>query len=65
MRIVDRIIEGVIVFVIAFAVSAVVSGLWNLAAHDLFAIDWESSFRLGIILGIVTPLANSRRGRGK
>ena len=65
MKLVDMLMEGVVTFIIAFTVSAAVSGLWNVLAHGFFAVDWESSFRLGIILGIVSPWVISRGGRSK
>jgi len=64
MRFLDMLMEGIITFIIAFVVSAVVSGLWAMMAHGGFSVDWESSFRLGIILGIISPWVISRRNRG-
>lgn len=63
MKIIDMLMEGLVTFVIAFVVSAAVSGLWNAAAHGFFSVDWESSFRLGVILGIISPWVISRGGR--
>jgi len=64
MKMMSRILEGFVTFVIAFVISVIVSGLWNTAAHGFFSVDWESSFRLGIILGIISPWVISR-GRDK
>lgn len=53
--------EFIIVFILAFVVSAIVSLLWNLIAHGTTIVDWGSSLRLGIILGIIAPWIISRR----
>jgi len=52
--------EFIIVFILVFVVSAVVSLLWNLLAHDSTVVDWGSSLRMGIILGIIAPWIISR-----
>ena len=46
-----------ITFILALVVSAAVSWLWSLAVHGNGVVDWESSFRLAVILGLVIPLA--------
>jgi hypothetical protein len=46
----------VVTFVLAFIVSAIVSYLYALIAHGEGVVDWESSVRLGLILGIALPL---------
>ncbi|MGB8953021.1 MAG: hypothetical protein WCC06_10210 [Candidatus Aminicenantales bacterium] len=48
-------VEFVVVFVLAFIVSVGVSLLWNIVAHGSYVVDWASSVRLGIILGILAP----------
>ena len=51
---IDKVItEFLIAFILVFVVSAIVSLLWNLIAHSSTVIDWGSSLRLGIILGII------------
>ena len=60
MKAVKIITEFIIIFVLTFVVSAMVSLLWNLIAHGSTIIDWGSSLRLGIILGIITPWIISR-----
>ena len=48
-------------FVIAFAVTVVVTFVWNLVVHGTSGVDWKTSFRLAIILGIVLPLTKGFR----
>ena len=55
MKVGKVITEFIVAFILAFIVSAVVSLLWNIIAHDSMVVDWGSSLRLGIILGIITP----------
>lgn len=43
-------------FLITLIVALVVTYLWNLIIHNSGLIDWETSFRLAIILGIVFGL---------
>ena len=45
-------------FVVTFVVSAVVSYLYSLAFHGEGVVDWESSIRFGIILGIALPIVS-------
>jgi hypothetical protein len=45
-------------FVVTGAVAIVVTLLWNLIAHGSAAVDWATSFRLAIILGIALPTVN-------
>ena len=45
--------EFTLVFALVFVVTGAVSFLWSLTIHGSGAVDWESSVRLGIILGIV------------
>lgn len=48
--------EFVIAFAAALGVAVIVTYLWNLIARGAGAFDWETSFRLAIIFGIVLPL---------
>ncbi|GAB4379399.1 MAG: hypothetical protein Kow0042_28760 [Calditrichia bacterium] len=49
-------ISFVVIFCLAFGVSLLVSFLYNFIAHGEGIIDWEVSFRNGIVLGIIFPL---------
>ena len=55
--------EFIVAFILAFVVSAIVSLLWNLIAHGTTGVDWGSSLRMGIILGIITPWIIARGSR--
>ncbi len=57
------IVDIVIVFSVTLVTSMVVSALWNLAARRTTAIDWETSFRFAIVLGIIVPWIQARGGR--
>lgn len=57
------VVDVVIVFSVTLVTSMVVSVLWNVVAHRPTAIDWETAFRFAIVLGIIVPLIQSRRGR--
>jgi len=52
-----------VVFPLVFAVSAIVSYLYSLIVHGAGYVDWESSFRFGLILGIVLPFVNRFDGK--
>ncbi len=56
-------------FVIGFAITLIVSGivtyLYSLGFHETAEIDWETSFRLAIILGILFPVIEARKGRSE
>jgi hypothetical protein len=52
-------------FVVAFLVAVFVTFIWNLIVHGAGGVDWETSFRLAIILGIVLPLTKSFRSRAE
>ncbi len=54
-----NILRGFVVyFGLVIIVSAVVSYLYSLVAHGHGTIDWQSSFRLAIILGIALPIVS-------
>lgn len=63
MRIWRWVVEGVIVASVTLVASIVVSLLWNFAAHRTTTIDWETSIRFAIVLGIIVPWIQARRGR--
>jgi hypothetical protein len=43
--------------------AAVVTFLWNVIGHGESTVDWETSFRLAIIFGIILTWAKSRETR--
>lgn len=56
-------------FVIGFAVTLIVSSLvtylYSLGFHETAKIDWETSFQLAIIFGIVFPAMEARKEKPK
>ena len=48
--------EFVITGLIAFVVALIVTYLYGLLVHGVGVVEWESSIRLGVILGIILPL---------
>jgi hypothetical protein len=53
-------LDFLLVFAITLVVSIIVTFLWSLAFHNLAVIDWETSFSLAIIIGIIIPIVNAR-----
>jgi len=65
MKIKRFLIDCAVVFAVTFVVAALVTYLWNLIAHGQSAVDWETSFRFAIILGIALPVAKAMTSKGK
>lgn len=65
MNVKRLLIQFAAVFVTALMVSAAVTLLWNFIAHRAGTVDWETSFRLAITLGILLPWVGMRRGHEK
>jgi hypothetical protein len=60
-----RTIVGFIrVFAISLLVTLGITFLWNLIFHGTAKVDWETSFRFAILLGVILPIANSRKNKG-
>ncbi len=55
MKIIKFLSDFAITFAIVFIVTMIVSYIYSLIVHDAGVIDWEASFRFGIIFGIVFP----------
>ncbi len=49
------------VFVVTFLVSLGVTFLWDLVFHGIKTVDWETSFRFAIVLGIIFPIISSNK----
>jgi Na+-driven multidrug efflux pump len=58
-------ISFVIGFAITLIVSSLVTYLYSLGFHETAKIDWETSFQLAIIFGIVFPIMEARKGKPK
>jgi len=56
-------LDMVMTMPVTFLVTAAVTYLYSLIAHGAGAVDWGTAFRLGIILGIVLPLTQTRGRR--
>ena len=52
-------------FAVVLVVAVVVTYLWNLLMHSAGNVDWETSFRLAVILGIALPAAEALRLKQK
>ena len=50
------VIRFIAVFAITLLVTIGVTLLWSLVFHGVAIIDWETSFRFAIILGIIFPI---------
>jgi hypothetical protein len=46
-----------VIFVLALVVASIVSYLFNLISEGAGTVDWETSFRMAVILGIILPVA--------
>jgi len=65
MNIKKLLISFVTIFAVTLVVAAIVTFLYSLIVHGAGTIDWETSFRLAIILGIVVPVIRAMRSRKK
>lgn len=65
MKIKNLLIGFVTTFAVALVVAAIVTYLWNLIVHGQSAVDWETSFRLAIILGIALPVTRAMTSKRK
>jgi cellobiose-specific phosphotransferase system component IIC len=65
MNIKKLLVDFAAVFAASLIVSVLVTLLWNLTIHGASTIDWETSFRFAILLGIILPWMETRRHKGK
>ncbi len=65
MNIKNLVVEFVTVFAVTLVTSAIVTFLWNLIGHGTSAVDWETSLRFAIILGIILTWNKSREIKEK
>ncbi len=54
-------IDFVTTFVITLIAAIVVTFLWNLIGSGSAGVDWATSFRLAIILGVSISIMNRRK----
>jgi hypothetical protein len=57
-----NVIGFITVFAITLLVTIGVTFLWGLVFHGVATIDWETSFRFAVLLGIILPIIDSRKG---
>jgi hypothetical protein len=65
MSIRKLLVDFATVSAVTLIVSAIVTLLWNLIVHGASTIDWETSFRLAILFGIILPWIELRRRKEK
>ena len=65
MNIKKYLVDFVTVFAVTLIVCVIVTLLWNLIVHGASTIDWETSFRFAILLGIIVPWIETRRSKEK
>jgi membrane protein CcdC involved in cytochrome C biogenesis len=65
MNIKKLVVEFITVFVVALVTVALVTFLWNIFGHGESTVDWETSFRFGILFGIILKWAKSREIKEK
>jgi hypothetical protein len=65
MNVKKLLVDSATVFAVSLIVSVLVTLLWNLIVHGTSAVDWETSFRFALLLGIILPWMETRRHKGK
>ena len=65
MNLKGLIVNFAVTFAIAFVVTAIATLIWNLIQSRVAAVDWATSFRLGLILGIAFPLVDAFHNKAK
>lgn len=65
MNLKKLIIDFVITFVVTLIVTAGVTYLWNLIFHRICSVEWETSFRFAIILGIIITWLKARESKDR
>jgi len=65
MKIKKFLIQFVIYFSLVFVVNAIVVYVWNLVRHGEGAFDWQLSFTLAIIVGIILAVERARKSKEK
>jgi hypothetical protein len=58
-------VDVVTVFAVTLIVSVIVTLLSNLIVHGASTIDWETSIRFAILLGIIVPWIETRKSKEK
>jgi hypothetical protein len=53
-------ITFITIFVVSLVITALVTFLWNLTGQGTTTVDWETSIRFALILGIILIWIKSR-----
>ena len=64
MNIKNLLVDFITAFAVTLIVSVIVTLLWNLIVHRTNTVDWETSFRLAVIFGVLVTWMETRRGKG-
>lgn len=65
MNIKKLVVEFVTVFAVSLVTAVVVTFLWNFIGHGESAVDWETSFRIATMFGIILTWVKSRDTKEK
>jgi hypothetical protein len=65
MQVKRLLVDVFTVFSISLVVSVIVTWLWNLVVHKAGSIDWETSLRFAIVLGITLPWIATPRTKAR
>jgi hypothetical protein len=61
MKTKDFIARFLIIFMVAFIANVLIAGCWNYFVKSQgFVTDWETSFRMALVLAIVIPLSRNK-----
>ena len=65
MKIKDFLIRFAIIFALVLVINPIVVYVWNLVRHGEGAFDWQLSFTLAIIVGIILAVERARKSKEK
>ena len=65
MKIKKFLIHFVIYFSLVLVINPIVVYVWNLVRHGEGAFDWQLTFTLAIILGIILAVERARKSKEK
>jgi hypothetical protein len=65
MNVKKLLIYFVTMFAVTLVVAAIVTFLYSLIFHGVGTVDWETSFRFAIILGIILSWTEARESKEK
>jgi hypothetical protein len=66
MKMKDFGLRFLVVFGISLLASVLATVAWNYLVKGIgFVADWQTSFRIAIVLAVVIPLAHAKRRSGK